>query len=78
MAAALHALAQFRGREAESGSSADGLIWALAVRAGAGVSVLAANLDRRPRRAELHIAGRRVTRDIPAGAWRRLDLEQEQ
>ncbi|KAA9089577.1 hypothetical protein [Microbacterium radiodurans] len=78
VAAAMRALALLAGHEAESGSSPDGLIWALAARTADGISVLAANLDRVPRRAELHAAGRHTVLDIPAGAWRRLDLEQEQ
>lgn len=76
-AAAIRALAGLSGREAASGGSADGLVWALAAEFPSGTTVIAANLDRRPRRVEVIVAGRPAAMDIPAGDWRRLDLERE-
>lgn len=77
VAAAIRALAGLSWREAASGGSADGLVWALATESRSGATVIAANLDRRPRRVELIVAGRPAAMDIPAGDWRRLDLERE-
>ncbi|QLD11444.1 hypothetical protein [Microbacterium oleivorans] len=77
VAAAIDAITALSGREALSGGTADGLVWALSTETAAGRCVLAANLDRRDRRVELRISGRRTTLDLSAGAWRRVDLDEE-
>lgn len=77
VAAAIDALAALTGHDALGGGTADGLVWAIATSTATGPCVLAANLDRRHRRVELRVAGRRARVNLPAGAWRRVGLGQE-
>lgn len=56
-----------------TGDSPDGLIWALGSRTDAGVEILAANLDRTPRRFSVRTSdGAALDVDLGGGEWTRL------
>jgi hypothetical protein len=73
---AINTLSSLAGGTLLSGASPDGLLWAIGSRDGEDEVVLAANLDRRPRRTVVDIPGcPPVERILPAGSWVRMTVD---
>lgn len=70
---AMTALLALDGGTLLSGDSPDGLIWALGSRTDAGDGILAANLDRTPRRFSVRTSdGSAIDMELGSGEWTRL------
>ncbi|TXR55777.1 hypothetical protein [Quadrisphaera setariae] len=69
VAAALRALADLAGGERLVGPSPDGLVWAVGATRGRTTTVLAANLDTRPRRLVVETPWGSLITGLGAGAW---------